>query len=143
MSATNITGNIAGQRQGCVPVSHSYPFQFNTSGIASAIKVDTIFASAANPVQIEVSCQVITAFNAASTNVVTAGTDTTATQWLGSGDVTEGTPGYYPASNAVFKGRLTANTDIYVKYTQSGTAATTGSAVLLVKEFSENTKAIV
>lgn len=141
MSATNLTGNIYGQRQGCISVVHTYPFQFNTSGIASAIKVDTIRASATNPVQAQIQCQVITAFNAGTTNVATAGTDTTANQWLSASDITEGTPGYYPTTSAKF--RLTADTDIYVKYTQTGTAATTGSAVLIIHEYSENPKAIV
>lgn len=138
----NTTGNIQGTRQGSAVVTHSYPISFDTLGISSGVKVDTIEASAFAPVQVEVSLQVITAFNAVTTNVLTAGTNSTATQWLGSGDVTEGTPGYYPASNAVAKFRLTADTDIYVKYTQTGTAATTGAAVLIVREFTENTKAI-
>ncbi len=104
--------------------------------------MDTIKASATKPVQIEVSCQVITAFNAVTTNVLTAGTDTTANQWLGAADITEGTPGFYPASNAVAKFRLTADTDVYLKYTQTGTAATTGSAVFIIKEWSEDTAPI-
>lgn len=131
------------KRQGSASVVHTYPVQFDTTGIASGVKVDTIKASATSPVQVEVSCQVITAFNAGTTNVLTAGTDSTATQWLGAGDITEGTPGFYPAANAVAKFRLTSDTDIYIKYTQTGTAATTGSAVVIVKEWTENTESIV
>ena len=104
--------------------------------------MDTIFATTANPVEVEVSCNVITLFNAVSTNVLTVGTSTTATEWLAAGDITEGTPGYYPGSNAVKKFRLTATTPIYVKYTQSGTAATTGAATVIIKEFGSNTKTI-
>lgn len=33
--------------------------------------------------------------------------------------------------------RITADTDLYVKYTQSGTAATTGRAIVIVDEFEE------
>lgn len=132
------------KRQGSAAVVHTYPVQFDTAGIASAIKVDTISAAADSPVQIEVSAQVITAFNAVTTNVLTAGTDAaSANQWLAAGDITEGTPGFYPANNVVKKFRLTANTDIYVKYTQTGTAATTGSAVIIVKEWQEDTASIV
>jgi hypothetical protein len=130
-------------REGSASVVHTYPVQFNTTGIASGIKVDRILASAEKPVQIEVSAQVITAFNAVTTNVLTVGTDTTATQWLGAGNITEGTPGFYPASNAVAKFRLTAETDVYIKYTQSGTAATTGAAVIIIKETFEDTASIV
>lgn len=142
--STNITGNTYGDlRQAGIVVAHTYPVNFNTTGVASAILVDTIRATTDKPVQVEVSAQVVTAFNAVTTNVLTAGTSATATEWLGAADITEGTPGYYPASNAVNKFRLTADTPIYVKYTQTGTAATTGAAIILVKEFSENTKAIV
>ncbi len=142
MSA-NLTGNVYGDRQASASVAHSYVVNFNTTGISSGVLVDTIRATADRPVQVSVSCQVVTAFNAVSTNVLTAGTSTTATEWLASGDITEGTPGYYPASNAVAKFRLTADTPIYVKYTQSGTAATTGQAVLIIHEFQENLRAIV
>lgn len=131
------------KRQGSASIVHTYPVNFSTTGIASGVKVDTIKASASKPVQIEVSCQVVTAFNAVTTNVLTLGTDTTATQWLAAGDITEGTPGFYPASNAVKKFRLTADTDIYAKYTQSGTAATTGAAVFMVKECSEDVNSVV
>lgn len=130
-------------REGSASIVHSYPVAFNTTGIASGVKVDTIKASTYAPVQIEVSAQVITAFNAVSTNVLTVGYDTTANQWLASGDITEGTPGYYPANNAVTKFRLTADTDIYIKYTQTGTAATTGAAVIFVKEIQEDVSPIV
>ncbi len=142
MSA-NLTGNVYGERQASVHVIHTYVVNFNSTGVSSAILLDTIRATTDKPVQIECSAQVVTAFNAVSTNVLTLGSTTTATEYLASGDITEGTPGYYPASNAVTKFRLTSDTPLYVKYTQSGTAATTGQAVMIVKEFSENTRAIV
>lgn len=143
MSSNNVTGSIYGNRQGCLPVWHTYPVAYNTTGISSAILVDTIKASTANPVIVNVQCSVNTAFNAGTTNVLTVGTSTTANEWLAAGDITEGTPGFYPASNAVAKFRLTADTKIYVKYTQTGTAATTGAATVIVSTMAENTKPIV
>lgn len=142
MPGDHSVGNTYGVRQGSLEIVHTYPVQYNTTGIASAVLVDTIKASVEYPVQVEVSAQVVTAFNAVTTNVLTVGTTTAATQWLASGDIDETTLGYYPASNAVAKFRLTADTNIYVKYTQTGTAATTGSAIVIVKEFSENPVAI-
>lgn len=128
MNSTKLTGNVyPGKFQGSPKVAHTYQVFYNTAGIASGIQVDTISASPASPVQVEVSADVVTAFNAASSNVLTAGTSSTATEWLGSGDITEGTPGYYPASNAVNKFRLTTDTQIWVKYTQSGSAQATGT----------------
>jgi hypothetical protein len=100
-----------------VPLNVNKIINFNTTGIADGVKQFRISASADKPVYVEVQAQVVTAFNAAGTNVLTVGTDTTANQWLGSGDITEGTPGFYPASNAVFKTRLLADTDVYAKYT--------------------------
>lgn len=226
MSATNLTGNILGQRQGCVPVVHTYPINFNTAGISSAVLLDTIHASATAPVQVTAQLLVVTAFNAVTTNVLTAGTTTTATEWVTAAAVNEALAGLFPSDNTsaisftgaatagaltatglavgdrivsvngliggiggtivanngdftssfesvvsvadqiqqtasittgntktflaivqkaatVNRFRLTADTTIYAKYTQSGTAATTGAAILIVTEFQENTRAIV
>lgn len=117
---------------GSVAALLNFDVDFNDTDIASGVKKATIRASATAPVLLEFSAEVITAFNAASTNVLTVGSDTTANQFLGSGDITEGTPGFYPASNAKKSYRITADTDIYIKYTQSGTAATTGRALIYI-----------
>lgn len=72
--------------------------------------------------------QVTTAFNAATTNVLTLGNGVTADKFLAAADVTEGTPGVYPTGG---KGPFTAETaagTLTATYAQTGTAATTGSA---------------
>ena len=61
--------------------------------------------------------KVNTAFNAATTNVLTVGANDDVNDLLGSDDVTEGTAGAYDEAKKV-----------KAKYTQSGTAATAGSA---------------
>lgn len=123
MNSTKIAGNVYPQvALGSPVVAHTYDVNFNTAA-GSGVLVDTISASTDRPVQVEVSAQVVTAFNG-STNVLTVGTSSTATEWLGSSDITEGTPGYYPASNAVKKFRLTADTPIWVKYTQNSATGT-------------------
>jgi hypothetical protein len=142
MSATNSTGSTYGQRQGSFEVIHTYPVAYNTTGISSAVLVDTIQASTSKPVIVNVQCSVNTAFNAGTTNVLTVGTSTTANEWLAAGDINEAVAGFYPASNAVTKFRLTADTKIYVKYTQTGTAATTGAATVIISTITENTKTI-
>lgn len=116
MSASQTRGNVFSGRLAGFVCSHTWPVEFNTSGIGTGVLLDVINASTTNPVQIEVSCQIVTAFNAATSNVLTVGTSAGGTQWLGSSDITEGTPGYYPASNAVTKFRLTAATNIYATY---------------------------
>lgn len=105
--------------------------------ISGGIKLFTMrgaLGSTVHPVLLEIWAEVVTAFNATSTNVLTAGSDqASANQYLGSSDITEGTPGFYPASNAKKMVTLRADTDFWVKYTQTGTAATTGQAVIYVR----------
>jgi hypothetical protein len=198
---------------------HTFPVAFNTTGISSGLSSGIVIkASADKPVHIEVSAVIVTAFNAVTTNVLTVGTSSTATELLPAQAITEGTAGVYPtntlktyttlgrngagaitvtgaqvgdivtgvvgttagtlgdlsagfettitvadqiqqtsatdySAKALFitltrnpgtgKSRLTSDTTIWAKYTQTGTAATTGAAVIIVKEFQENTRAIV
>ena len=74
--------------------------------------------------------EVTTAFNAGTTNVLTVGTAGVDNKFLGASDVTEGTPGVYPTGG---KGPFAAETAagaVIAKFVQTGTAATTGSAVV-------------
>lgn len=73
-----------------------------------------------------------TAFNAASTNVVVAGYGASLNELLGASDVTEGTAGVY---NGVAGLMLTfsEDKDVYVKYTQTGTAASAGAGVYILE----------
>ena len=104
---------------------------FNTTDIAAGVKVATIRADALNPVLLEFFAEVTVAFNAVTTNVLTVGSDITANQFLSAADITEGTLGFYPA--AITRKRIVADTDIYLKYTQSGGVATTGSALIYLR----------
>lgn len=72
--------------------------------------------------------EVLTAFNAGTTNVLTLGDGDTDDKYLAAADVTEGTPGVYPTGG---KGPFAAETvagSLTTTYAQTGTAATTGSA---------------
>lgn len=215
--SNHLTGNVYGNRQGSAVVTHSYVVNYSDAGLSSGVLIDTLKASADRPVQVKVMAQIVTAFNAATTNVLTVGTSTTATEWLPAASITEGTTGYYPSNttktyttlgnngagaitvtgaqigdvvtgvvgitagtlgdlSAGFESvitvagqiqqssatdysakalqitlsrnagngryRLTSDTPIYVKYTQSGTAANAGVAVITVEEFQENTRPI-
>ena len=96
---------------------------FNTAGGTADLG-----ALAVGDVVMQVWAQVTTAFNAATTNVITVGDGTTADKYLAAADITEGTPGVYPTGG---KGPFAAETaagTLRVTYTQTGTAATTGSA---------------
>lgn len=124
-----------GVEKGSVPLMIQKTINFNTSGIASGVNWFKIEASTAKPVLVEFFVEVVTAFNAASTNVLTAGrsTDSGFDDIITAAMVTEATPGFYPASNANVLVRFTSDTLIKVSYTQTGTAATTGQAIFYAR----------
>ena len=85
-------------------------------------------ALAPGDVVVQAWAEVTTAFNAATTNVITLGNGVTADKFLNASDVTEGTPGVYPTGG---KGPFTAETvagTLRATFAQTGTAATTGAA---------------
>ena len=67
-----------------------------------------------------------TAFNAATTNVLTVGTNDSADDLLGADDVTEGTAGTYQKN--LFKIIKGEKPKIKAKFTSTGAAATAGEA---------------
>lgn len=96
---------------------------FNSAG--GAVTLDSL---AIGDVVVQCWAQVLTAFNAGTTNVLVVGNSATADKFLAAADVTEGTPGVYPTGG---KGPYTAETaagSLIAAYSQTGTAATTGSA---------------
>jgi hypothetical protein len=108
-----------------VPLVHPVDVAFNTPDIQQGIRVATLRASASKPVLLKAECQVATAFNAGTTNELTVGTNqASANQILGSSDITEGTPGFYPAGLHTGKSVLTSDTEVWIKYTGVGVAAT-------------------
>ena len=127
---TNLTGSIKGTRHGSVIVSQSAPFTI-TDGTAK--KIFTIKASTTIPVVAEFFMATVTAFNAGTTNKFSVGTTSAATEII---NVTN--PPAAAAASASTTKVLTADTDIYVQYTQSGTAATTGAGAIVAKIYTLN-----
>lgn len=120
--------------QGSVAALLTFSAVFGNTTLTAGSKVATIRADAKNPVLLEFFAEVTTLFNGGTTNVLTVGSNAAdANQFLAAGDITEGTVGFYPAANATVKKRIVADTDIYIKYTQSGTAATTGAALIYLR----------
>lgn len=100
---------------------------------AGAVKFDTkdadkgiVFAKLPENIIITKAVAVVNkAFNAATTNVITIGTNDAANDLLGSSDVTAGTANSYVKDMfKIFKEK----TIIKVKYTQTGAKATAGEA---------------
>lgn len=101
---------------------------FNTEDISTGVALCELPHSAIITRAVAV---VKTAFNAATTNVVTVGVgldnshDPQTDNLLGSSDITEGTAAAY--SKQVFV-EAKKGDKVYAKYTQTGTAATAGAA---------------
>ncbi len=105
---------------------------FNTPGIGSA---DTVVLGGlpANAVIVTCVVKIVAAFNAVTTNVLTVGTTTGDNDVVAAGDVNETVIGTTIVTAAVgYRFSATADVTLYVRYTQSGTAATTGSAIIMI-----------
>lgn len=100
---------------------------YNDPGIASGIVIGRLPANA----QISQGlARVRTSFNAGTTNVLTVGTNASSYDNIfGAGDIAEGAVGnsVAPLANLL---DAQSETDVLVKYTQTGTAASQGKAVI-------------
>lgn len=109
---------------------------WNDAGIATGVLIGTIPNGA---LLIDAGVRVTTAFNAATTNVLQMGTTATGGEILASAVTLAGATGFKKAtSGTAFSALVSADTDIYVSYTQTGTAATTGLADLFVAYIPNN-----
>jgi hypothetical protein len=96
----------------------------STFADTTAVKKCTIRADAANPVYLEIQAEVTTIYVGANlATAVNIGTSVTATEFISG--ATGAALAFLPASNAVVKKRIVANTDIYVKASAAGTAGAT------------------
>jgi hypothetical protein len=104
---------------------------FNDTGAATGIATGKWLPAGAIILSTDVS--VNTAFNAATTNVLTIGLNgTTANNIVATVAATAGLVlNLAPTGTAL--GKLTQDTQVYVKFTQTGTAATTGNATFIIK----------
>ena len=110
---------------------------FNDAGIAAGVKMGTLPAGA---VLVSSHVHVTTAFNAGTTNVLTVGTQATLTEIINNAASIPGTAGVklnIAPNAAPFLVDLAADNDVYVSYTQTGTAASAGRAVITI-EFAVN-----
>jgi hypothetical protein len=101
---------------------------YNDTGIAAGVAMGSIPAGARI---LECRIYVDTAFNAATTNNLLVGTTAAGNDIVATGTSAAGTAGYKVSTTG---NTLTfaADTPIYVAYTQTGTAATAGVAVIIL-----------
>jgi hypothetical protein len=103
---------------------------YNDTGISSGVGFKHYLPAGASIMYTMVKIK--TAFNAASTNVLTVGTNSTSyNNMVAAGDVDESAT---EASMVLAGADLTISSDtrVFVKYTQTGDAATTGSAEIVI-----------
>jgi len=138
------TGAIFSARLNTTQQVHYYRLvvNFNDPGIAAGVKFGRL---PANTYILSIDAHVKTVFNAATTNVLTMGTSTTATEIFdaatANASINEASATVQHLTAAAGLGTaVTASgeVDLYVKYTQSGTAATTGQAVIVVAYIPDN-----
>lgn len=108
---------------------------YNTADITTGVTMNAPLPAGA--VVTSTCVNIDTAFNAATTNVLTVGTVSTAyNNLIASGDVDETTLGATLITSKALK--VTTETPVYIKYTQTGTAATAGAATVIVSYIPSN-----
>jgi hypothetical protein len=130
---TGVLGTAARQDPRQVANTLKKTVNFNDAGIATGLPMDNYLPQ--NAFILRVLVEIVVAFNAVTTNVLTVGTVSTAyNNIVAAADVNELVVGVYDVTRGLGRG-LTAAGDVlpYVMYTQSGTAATTGQAIVLIE----------
>jgi hypothetical protein len=135
---TGIPGNTARKNSSQQVGYLRFAVNWNDSGIASGVLKQWLPAGA---LIIGTDVYVGTAFNAGTTNVLTVGTDAGSfVNIVSAAAVTESAAGLtqnIPPSGAAL-GPLAADAQVGVMYAQTGTAATAGSAVVVIKYIPNN-----
>lgn len=125
---TNTPGSWGRQDPRNVANQLRYRFTFSDPGLATGVLIGVLPQNAFLTGQ---WMEIVAAFNAGTTNPISVGTVAAAYNNIhAAGDNTPGTPGVYSAALAANKyGRgltQSGDTPVYLKYTPTGTAATTG-----------------
>lgn len=111
---------------------------YNDSNISTAQKFGRLPSRAFIT---KIDCYLTAAFNASSTNVLTFGTSTGAVELVAASDITEASAQYQNLTSANGLGLAATSAgevDLYAKYTQTGTAATAGSATCVFQYIPNN-----
>jgi len=133
--ATGTPGSTARQLPYQVVHTLRIKVNFNDAGIATGVGKQWLPKGA---IITSTSVHVGTAFNAGTTNALTVGTNASSyNNIVAAADVDETaagvvTNGIKPATSGTATGPLAADTRVFVMYSQTGTAATTGQATVLI-----------
>lgn len=104
----------------------------NDAGIATGIPIRNWLPDGAQILRTTVTIQQV--FNAATTNVLTVGTNASDyNDIVAGGDVDETTLGATAVLTGAKLNALSGDKQVFIKYTQTGTAATTGRASVVIE----------
>ena len=106
---------------------------FDDAGISSGVSMGIVPAGS---IIAAVVGSVETVFNAGTTNVLVIGTSANDDAYLAAADIDETT-----AAVTTYAGKgalVSADTEVFVKFTETGTAATTGKAQLVLVFYPDN-----
>jgi len=109
---------------------------YNTVNIGTAGKVP-LGTLPAGAIVIDMIVKITEAFNAATTNVLTVGTAADASAILGATDINElevDTTETFAAKGY----KVTVDTPLFIKYAQTGTAATAGAVTVILMYIPDN-----
>lgn len=123
---------IPRQTQYQMPHYIRFAVNYNDTGVSSGVVKGTLPSGAQ---LLDIIVNVTTAFNAGTTNVLTLGSTSTATQYVAAGDLDETATGAVRIAPTAAWGsasKMASDLDLYVKYAQTGTAATAGAATIVV-----------
>lgn len=107
---------------------------FNTPGVATGVSIGTI---PANSIVSDIVVIVTAVFNAATTNVLQVGRLGTLGAFAGTADVNEASATAQRVTTGLGNVGAT-DVDVLVSYTQTGTAATTGAATVVITFINPN-----
>lgn len=107
---------------------------FNDAGIATGVRFDNPLPAGAQILPLASTINIRTAFNATTTNNLLVGTTAGGNNICATADSAAGTAGVKTLALATVgnNGFVTADTDLWITYTQTGTAATQGVAVVTI-----------
>lgn len=94
-----------------------------------------------NTVVLRAGITIVTAYNAGTTNSITVGTEATAEAFITAANSAAGTAGNNKQGTGVQIGApLASDQIVYARFTQTGTAATAGRAIIWVEAFIPRTE---
>lgn len=130
---TGVLGTNARQDPRQVANTLKKTVNFNDPGIAAGVAFDNPLPQ--NAFILRVLVEIVALFNAGTTNVLTVGTvGATYNNIVAAADVNEGATGVYDVTRGLGRA-LTAAADVnvFAQYVQTGTAATTGQAIIVIE----------